>query len=716
VSQNYSKQAVAIAWAKQNLGGQDWDSWCAKFVANAYGQPAAGYNTAAELGTALKASPTTPNIGDLVFFKADSSNNNAGHVGIYLGDGKMVSATYKGVKTDSLSDPYWSKLLIGYAPPPESWKGKPATDDLIKGAMEVEQQMSNTTDTLQKQLQSQSDQLKILQSQQSDLQLAAQGYSPAVGRTGSPIQNKTPQERVAAQDKLAAIGKQISDLQNTITATEKDLAGSRDTDAKTTNQDKIQIVNGKPYTTVQTPNGLSLVPVPGTDPDLHYIDLGDKIVGLDSSGKTIATLDKTSTKQNTWLQTKDKLIQIDASGNPTGQTITLPADKQIQGRADGSFWAIDPKDPSKATQIVGPLTPGYDQTQAQKDLQTAQASSAQAMSASDWIKYEELNRQAQAGELTQANQAQLDDLRAKVQQDQASAQLATRRAQPGGIADLQDQQSIAQGQAGIEQTQASTAYTKGNTLTDREIQARADEAQAKALQEQYTAAFNKRVQDVAELVASGTMTPEEALVHTGKYSDFLQNQLDARRQAETERHDAMVEQAQMAAENRSTAELEAQLLSNEQGSAIFRGRAGGVGAQSQGAIGVNIPGNQADPPGIRLLKNLGLQHPMLGNLPARETQPFVPAQIRQFPQLNQPGPVQQPAPVQQAAPAFIGSSTQSTSGNPQQAQLLNTLTQAPPVYEVSQTADDLRNGMAQNYQIMSDGTRRPIAGPYTIGG
>lgn len=51
--------------------------------------------------------------GDLVFFKVPSRGNFIGHVGIYVGNGKMIN-TYGagGVKFSSLSSSYWKKNYV----------------------------------------------------------------------------------------------------------------------------------------------------------------------------------------------------------------------------------------------------------------------------------------------------------------------------------------------------------------------------------------------------------------------------------------------------------------------------------------------------------------------------------------------------------------------------------------------------------------------------
>ncbi|AIE61509.1 C40 family peptidase [Bacillus methanolicus] len=50
-------------------------------------------------------------VGDLVFFHTTSKC--ASHVGIYIGANKFVHSSSKGVRIDSMSNPYWSKVYHG---------------------------------------------------------------------------------------------------------------------------------------------------------------------------------------------------------------------------------------------------------------------------------------------------------------------------------------------------------------------------------------------------------------------------------------------------------------------------------------------------------------------------------------------------------------------------------------------------------------------------
>lgn len=52
-------------------------------------------------------------IGDLVFFRESWSPWIASHVGIYVGDGKMIHADSRGVRYDSVLEGYYASLYVG---------------------------------------------------------------------------------------------------------------------------------------------------------------------------------------------------------------------------------------------------------------------------------------------------------------------------------------------------------------------------------------------------------------------------------------------------------------------------------------------------------------------------------------------------------------------------------------------------------------------------
>lgn len=51
--------------------------------------------------------------GDLVFYGTGSKKGNISFVAIYVGNGKFIGATSKGVKTIKMSDKYWKERYIG---------------------------------------------------------------------------------------------------------------------------------------------------------------------------------------------------------------------------------------------------------------------------------------------------------------------------------------------------------------------------------------------------------------------------------------------------------------------------------------------------------------------------------------------------------------------------------------------------------------------------
>lgn len=68
-----------------------------------------------QYSSSSKISKSSLKKGDLVFFSGSSGGSSVGHVGIYIGDGKMVHAANSstGVVTTSLSSSYYASHYIG---------------------------------------------------------------------------------------------------------------------------------------------------------------------------------------------------------------------------------------------------------------------------------------------------------------------------------------------------------------------------------------------------------------------------------------------------------------------------------------------------------------------------------------------------------------------------------------------------------------------------
>ncbi|XOF33475.1 MAG: CHAP domain-containing protein [Candidatus Electrothrix sp. YB6] len=103
----YENVADAISWAQdednrcpgsdcRDPEGDNWINWCMRFVANCYGKKNAGMNAiggwyTSEFGAQESSFP--PPAGALVFF--DTSKTPYGHVGLSIGNGRMIHAHYK---------------------------------------------------------------------------------------------------------------------------------------------------------------------------------------------------------------------------------------------------------------------------------------------------------------------------------------------------------------------------------------------------------------------------------------------------------------------------------------------------------------------------------------------------------------------------------------------------------------------------------------------
>lgn len=111
----------AIAWAQKMTGRVDWNGLCEQFVEEAYGTKGV-FPTAADASRALvthrgKFSWQDAPVGALLYFTPDQTNDGDGHAGIYLGNGKMISATPSGVREDRLDNPYYADRFAGWADP-----------------------------------------------------------------------------------------------------------------------------------------------------------------------------------------------------------------------------------------------------------------------------------------------------------------------------------------------------------------------------------------------------------------------------------------------------------------------------------------------------------------------------------------------------------------------------------------------------------------------
>ncbi|WP_274307899.1 C40 family peptidase [Solibacillus daqui] len=110
-----------ISVAKQQLGtryvfgGSSPSGFdCSGFVSYVFSKSgkSVGRQTAASLyNNATKVS--TPKVGDLVFF-SNTYKRGISHVGIYMGNGKMINASGSKVNITSIQDGYWKSKFTAY--------------------------------------------------------------------------------------------------------------------------------------------------------------------------------------------------------------------------------------------------------------------------------------------------------------------------------------------------------------------------------------------------------------------------------------------------------------------------------------------------------------------------------------------------------------------------------------------------------------------------
>lgn len=108
----------ALAWARQNLGRQDYINLCEKFVENAQGK-SGQYATALAAWQQQQGRQQTDlsqlQPGDIVYYGAAKENSGDGHAAIYAGNGKVISATSSGVKETPMAG-YFNAPVLGFIP------------------------------------------------------------------------------------------------------------------------------------------------------------------------------------------------------------------------------------------------------------------------------------------------------------------------------------------------------------------------------------------------------------------------------------------------------------------------------------------------------------------------------------------------------------------------------------------------------------------------
>lgn len=131
----------AITWAEAQRGSKAYSGWNLRFVTHAFGEsiiPAATAAIAAnqfgprERNRPVAAAPT----GSLLWFEWGDPHlgSDTGHVGISLGDGRMISAL-DSVRIDRVDGSrYWTSRYLGWSPAPSLWPGRSAPGTYVSAS------------------------------------------------------------------------------------------------------------------------------------------------------------------------------------------------------------------------------------------------------------------------------------------------------------------------------------------------------------------------------------------------------------------------------------------------------------------------------------------------------------------------------------------------------------------------------------------------------
>lgn len=121
-----TREVGALEWASGFYGSRAWAYRDQRFVEAAYAERGrfASPRVAIRRLRLHRGSPKLAPKGMLMLFHGDRINRGLGHVGLSLGDGRMLSALDEVSDTDVATSRYWRHIYAGWARAPSTWLGR----------------------------------------------------------------------------------------------------------------------------------------------------------------------------------------------------------------------------------------------------------------------------------------------------------------------------------------------------------------------------------------------------------------------------------------------------------------------------------------------------------------------------------------------------------------------------------------------------------------
>ena len=124
-----TRAEAALEWASGFHESRAWAYRSQRFVEVAYAVEKPYYDSPQDALRGLRSrlhrgSSTLAPRGALMLFEGDRINRRIGHIGLSLGDGRMLSALDVVGTTDVAGSRYWRYVYVGWVRAPSTWRGR----------------------------------------------------------------------------------------------------------------------------------------------------------------------------------------------------------------------------------------------------------------------------------------------------------------------------------------------------------------------------------------------------------------------------------------------------------------------------------------------------------------------------------------------------------------------------------------------------------------